>query len=311
MNKTILAGASIAALTSASPVLAQESINITQDGLDHVVNVDQIEDVLNEITVSQAGSQQTATVSQRTPGGANTAFTTQGDIGGVGINVLNVLQTGSNNLSAIGQNSSDNFAQTSQAGDGNLAFVDQGFAGGTGAGGTANNAFIRQEGNDNDTTVNQNFTVVGTNNDADIFQISDTNVATVDMEGSDNTAFIIQGDLGGAGGNNAAITQTGDNNLLAISQNGTGNQAIGVQTGSNNELFIDQGTNSLTGAGGDNNFASGTQLGSGNTLTINQNALTAGGGNSATITQLGDNLDLVIDQEGSGHSIVLVQDPST
>lgn len=308
MNRYAFAAASLAALISAAPAFAQEDVTVNQTGLTHSVNISQVENALNSIEVTQIGESQSATISQRVPGTGNTALTVQGDIGGLGGNALSILQSGSDNLSTIVQNSSANFAQTSQVGDLNEAFVDQGFADGTGFGGIGNNAFIRQVGNGNISTVEQNFSVAGGSNDADIFQISDANFASIGQEGFGNVAFIVQGDLGGAGSNTATVTQEGNGNLIAIGQNGTLNEAVGFQQGNNNQLFIDQGFNNATGAGGDGNYAEGRQIGNDNILTINQNVTTSGGNNSAIITQLGNGLELTIEQEGSGHVIELVQD---
>lgn len=300
-----MAAVSGIAIFGAGPVLAQEDVTINQTGLDHSVDIDQVEDALNSIEVTQAGQSQSATISQRRPGTGNTVFTVQGDFGGLGGNVLSVLQSGSDNLAAIGQNSSDSFAAVSQVGDANEAFVDQGFVDGSGADGIGNNAFILQEGTGNASTVEQNFTAPGGSNDADIFQISDDNIASIFQEGLGNTAFIVQGDLGGAGTNTATATQEGNGNLVAIGQNGTLNESVGFQQGNNNELFIDQGFNNANGTGASGNYAEGRQIGNDNVLFINQNANTPGGNNSAIITQIGNGLELVIDQEGSGHVIEL------
>lgn len=308
MNRYAFAAASTAALITATPVLAQDDITVTQAGLDHTVSIDQVEDVLNSITVTQAGQSQSATISQRNPGMRNTAFSLQGDIGGAGSNSFSIVQSGSDNLFAVGQNSATNFSNVAQFGDSNEAFIDQGFVDGTGDGGEGNNTFLIQEGSGNIASVEQNFTVTGGGNDADIFQIGDNNLATIGQEGLSNVAFIVQGDLGGAGMNTATVTQEGNGNILAIGQNGTLNEAVGFQQGNNNEMFIDQGFNNATGSGGDGNYAEGRQIGNDNTLTINQNMTTSGGNNSAIITQLGNGLELTIEQEGSGHVIELVQD---
>lgn len=286
---------------------AQADVTINQTGLDHTVSITQVEDVLNSITITQAQNDQSAQVRQTAPGGSNTAVTSQGEIGGLGQNAIELRQTGSTNVSSITQNSSTNITLATQDGSGNSFTTNQGFVNGTGADGVGNNILARQDGDDNTITVRQNFAVLGGGNDVDIFQVNNNNEATVDQEGSSNTAFIVQGDLAGAGLNTATVTQNGSGNLVAIGQNSTGNQAVGTQTGNNNQLFIDQGFNNGTGLGGDSNYAEGVQTGNNNTLEITQNVTTSGSGNSAIIRQIGDGFDLVINQEGSGMSVDMTQ----
>ena len=58
MHRFILAAASASALMTSSAALAQADVTINQTGLDHTVSIDQVEDVLNTITVTQAGNLQ-------------------------------------------------------------------------------------------------------------------------------------------------------------------------------------------------------------------------------------------------------------
>ena len=300
MHRFILAAGTATALMTSTAALAQADVTINQTGLDHSVSIDQVEDVLNTITVTQAGNLQSVQIRQTAPGGNNSTVTSQGVTGGLGENSIEARQTGSDNIVTITQNSMTNIALATQDGSGNDLFIDQGFADGTGADGVGNNALIRMDGDFNSAVIRQNFDTTGGGNDVDIFQVNDNNDVTVDQEGSSNVAFIAQGDLAGAGMNSATVSQFGTGNLMAIGQNGTGNVAVGTQTGSNNSMFIDQGFNNGTGLGGDNNYAEGVQTGNNNTLTINQNMTTSGSGNRAVINQIGDGFDLTIDQEGSG-----------
>lgn len=307
MHRFILASVSAAALITPSAVLAQADVTINQTGLDHTVSIDQVEDVLNSITITQAQNEQRAQIRQTAPGGSNTAVTSQGEIGGIGQNEIELRQTGSNNNGSVTQNSSTNIMLATQDGSGNTLTTNQGFVDGTGADGVGNNILARQNGDDNVITVRQNFDVLGSGNDVDIFQDSNNNEVTVDQEGSSNTAFVIQGDIAGIGLNTATVTQIGSGNLTAIAQNSTGNVAIGTQTGNNNQLFIEQGFNNGTGLGGDSNYAEGIQTGNNNTLEITQNLTTSGSGNSAIIRQIGDGFDLIINQEGSGMVVDMTQ----
>jgi hypothetical protein len=299
LRLTTAAGSAIA-LFASSAAFAQADVTINQTGLDHSVSIAQVEDVLNSITVTQAGSLQSAQVHQTVPGGNNSTVTSQGVTGGLGENRIEARQTGSDNFVTVIQNSMANVALVTQDGSGNDLTIDQGFANGSGADGVGNNTLIRLDGDNNSASIRQNFATIGGGNDADIFQVNDDNDVTIDQEGSSNIVFIAQGDLGGAGTNSATAYQIGAGNLLAIGQNGTGNVALATQTGNNNAMFIDQGFNSGTGLGGDGNYAEGVQTGNNNTLTINQNMTTSGSGNRAVINQIGDGFDLTIDQEGSG-----------
>ncbi|UAB78871.1 hypothetical protein INR77_03960 [Erythrobacter sp. SCSIO 43205] len=307
MKRITLAAVSLTALITPASVLAQADVTINQTGLDHSVSIGQVEDVLNSITVTQAQNEQSAQIRQTAPGGSNTAVTSQGEVGGIGQNAIELRQTGSNNNGSITQNSSTNIMLATQDGSGNTLTTNQGFVDGTGADGVGNNILARQNGDDNIITVRQNFDVLGSGNDVDIFQDSNNNEVTIDQEGSTNTAFVVQGDIAGVGMNQATITQIGSGNLTAIGQNSTGNVAVGTQTGNNNQLFIDQGFNNGTGVGGDGNYAEGIQNGNNNTLEITQNVTTSGSGNSAIIRQIGDGFDLIINQEGSGMTVDMTQ----
>ena len=117
MKNIVYVAASAIALAAASPALAQANVNVNQTGTNHIVDIEQVEDVLNSIDITQAGDAQDATIYQRVPGGGNTAFGLQGDIGGAGGNQMFVVQTGSDNLAAIGQNSAANIASANQSGD--------------------------------------------------------------------------------------------------------------------------------------------------------------------------------------------------
>ena len=119
MHRIILAAVSATALIAPATTLAQADVTINQTGLDHSVTITQVEDVLNSITITQAQNEQTAQVRQTAPGGSNTAVTSQGEIGGLGQNTLELRQTGSSNNASITQNSSTNVFLAAQDGDGN------------------------------------------------------------------------------------------------------------------------------------------------------------------------------------------------
>jgi Curlin associated repeat len=174
MHRFILATASATALMTSSAALAQADVAINQTGLDHTVSIDQVEDVLNTITVTQAGNLQSVQVRQTAPGGNNNTVTSQGVTGGLGENTIEARQTGSDNIVTITQKSMTNIALATQDGSGNDLFIDQGFADGTGADAVANNTL----------TVNQNMTTSGSGNRAVINQIGDGFDLTIDQEGS-------------------------------------------------------------------------------------------------------------------------------
>lgn len=302
------AAASAIALAAASPAFAQD-ITVDQSGTNHSVTIDQIEDVLNSIDVLQAGDGQSATIGQRTASSANNqAFAQQGAVGGAGGNTLEIVQTGANNIGAVAQDSSANFGSMLQAGDDNIATIDQGFAGGAGAAGSANNARLVQYGTGGVIEVEQNVNTTGGTNDTDVLQFNDNNQAYSAQEDMTNVVFVVQGDVAGDGGHIATVSQSGDGNLVAIGQNSFDNEAVANQDGDGNSIFIDQGFANNTGLGSDSNYAEANQTGNGNTATINQNFADAGaGGHSAIITQTGNNNDGTINQSGDGHTATLTQ----
>jgi hypothetical protein len=71
--------------------------------------------------------------------------------------------------------------------------------------------------------------------------------------------------------------------------------------------MINQGFVDGLGTGGDNNTASMLQQGSDNFNVIEQNLLTSGGSNSATVNQFGDGHSSSISQEGTGNVAEVTQ----
>ena len=223
----------------------------------------------NTATVTQTGSTNQATVNQL---GVDTNGGGQGDSYK---NTATVTQSGQNNKGFVTQNdfSSNNQATINQAGGGagdlatisqitnafnNVATVNQGSlsTGGNTAKITQQQTYPEAGLLGNSATINQNTTVAGGGNYAEIIQgiptnpggtYSNQNLATISQQGSSNQA---------------RLQQTGDLNTATISQNGNGN--------------ILQG---LTGAG---SFA--TQIGTSNSLTLTQTSVT-----NANIANVGQN----------------------
>lgn len=143
----------------------------------------------------------------------------------------------------------------------------------------AQNAEVRQDGDDNFIEVTQNgtgdhyagLTQTGNANIVGLTQTGDAqNVALITQTGDGNNALLAQNDTGLIG-SGAAITQSGAGNNAALVQDGSDNQAILTQTG-------------------DNNTMTATQLGDGNELEWIQN---------------GNNLpDMMIIQTGGASAVV-------
>ncbi len=145
------------------------------------------------------------------PGSGNSAQVVQGAFSGV-LNDASIDQSGSGDTAEIAQNSDSGDADIFQrgSGTGNFSLIDQGFFGG-GNGNTAlsnqigsgnrsgieqnaltaggsNNASARQEGNDNTSFIFQE----GTSNTATVNQLTDGNSSTVNQNGTGNTATVNQ-----------------------------------------------------------------------------------------------------------------------
>lgn len=129
-------------------------------------------------------------------------------------------QVGDNNVSGIGQFSSNGFARVAQRG-------------------TANDQLLNQFGTDNTAYVTQDNTGGGMGNRSGIAQYGDDAYAEVTQIGADNSSTI---DQGGPGVND------GFNNRAFVEQYGNSHVSSVVQQGSNNTATVTQGT--APGGGG-------------------------------------------------------------
>jgi hypothetical protein len=278
------------------------------------------------VTVSQSGTGNTGAAEQSgvepgisatiTQTGTNNHVggpggTTAGIVQSNGNGIAQVSQTGSNNNAGIVQNelpAIPSNADIVQAGNANSAVANQFF-------GTGIDVHIRQNGSGNTTGITQSaadsvirVTQNGTNNNATVVGEGTTRFGqSIEQNGDSNT---VTATAINAESNNAeyTITQTGAHNdaianqtsssfsLLSIRQLGAGNQSDITQTGD-----IQSGTINQNGSG---NLASINQAGFasaeprlGNTALITQ----AGNNNNATIRQAGDAFTATVSQIGAGN----------
>lgn len=278
------------------------------------------------ITVSQSGTGNTGAAEQSgvepstsatiTQTGTNNHVggpggTTAGIVQSNGNGIVQVSQTGSNNNVGIVQDSLEaipSIADIVQAGNANSAVTHQSFDSGIDIhvrqNGSGNATNISQGGEDSVIRVTQN----GTNNDATVVGDGTTRLGqAIEQNGDGNTvtATAINADSNNA---DYTITQTGAHNnaianqtrssfsLLSIQQLGAGNQSDITQTGD-----LQSGTINQNGSG---NLASINQAGFasaeprlGNTALITQ----AGNNNNATIRQAGDAFTATVSQIGAGN----------
>jgi len=314
MKKSILISASVAALTMASSAHAQSVSDIVQTGEG------------GEIVVTQEN--------------ANISSVVQSGL----INAANINQTiGTENDSVVLQDGGENnLAQIDQLGVGNVSDVTQ-------IGGLTETAVVQQEA----TAANSSATILqisdplgapNSNNIAVIVQADGSdNVATVETSGINNLVEVVQLGDGVFGGNDADVFVAGDTNTAFVTQSFIANNAfvqVGtadpasafnevnlIQDGSNgiadvlvdgsdNSVFVNQGTGSdgniafadVGAAGGSSlNEVSIEQFGSNNASAIFQGELEAATGNVATTLQDGvDNLS-VINQSGEGNTADVTQ----
>lgn len=310
MKKIILAGASIAALTMASPAFAQSSSTVNQDGDGNQADVGQTGS--NTSTIDQVGNSNDADVTQsgtgnfsdidQTGAGPNIAEVIQDP--GTNGSFADIFQTGTstgndalidqaNTTGTVGQvfqtDSDTGLATVDQdGGSDNFTVIVQGdstFAAGTQSGAVNADALVEQS---------------GTFNEAIVVQTGLDQIATIDQTGAgtDNDATIFQGAFGGEN-NNAFILQIADSDTADILQNSAGNVAETSQSlGSGNIAFTDQGFVGGAGVGGDDNRAFTIQEGSSNISGIEQNVTVTGGDNLATVTQDGDGNVSAVTQDG-------------
>ena len=329
MKKLVLAGASIAALTIASPAMAQSAspdpaadtpaecpiganncsiitqsgaendANVLQDGDGNVSVVDQTgthADPGNNVDVDQTGDDNFSFVTQDTSA-TNTVPVS-----------ATVLQEGINSLAEIDQigNAAGGTATIQQDSltDFSFAEIEQTGA----AGGAANTATIDQDGGFlNSAAIVQGrtttfdgspFTPAGvetnsTGGSATIDQIGDFNQGSIIQGGSTQTATITQDSEVAPMLGNLALTIQGSFGGSSL------NRAFTDQTGDGNSSEIYQ--NDTTTGG--NNLADVDQFGSdGNFSRITQN----GSDHSATVTQY-DGSASIISQSGTGNTTTVTQ----
>lgn len=291
----------------------------------------------NDSTITQMAGRNEAEVSQG-GGTGNQSSIRQSGIANVVGDALNgpavtgVLQTGSDNLSDVTQNSNGSAASVIQTGQRNESAVNQT----NGEFGQYRSATINQLGDDNYSSVDQRGSVpkVGSFPQSDVFvtQIGDGN-RSVATQAADNTLIDIDqtGDLNrsvvnqlaGAVGASARVTQssTGSGayprNNVEINQSADAD-AVVTQTGSDHSAIVDQG-----GAGsgvnvaqtGSGNQAWADQLATGSQINITQGASgnradvtqSAGSGLQADILQTGTSNDALIAQSGATNDAEILQ----
>jgi hypothetical protein len=184
VKKTIITSASLIALAAAAPALAQSTSPRDQTGTG------------NAATVSQAG--------------ANSSDVDQtGDD-----NITDVEQSGSGNTSDIDQNSLGALADVSQTGVGNSSVINQvdgSTDSSTGVVPQDPEAFVVQNGNNNQSTVDQNAVAPSYNLVTSVTQTGDDNVSDVQQSIVGNIV---------AGSQRAIVTQSGNADSL-VDQNST------------------------------------------------------------------------------------------
>jgi trimeric autotransporter adhesin len=335
MTKGIFAGASMLALLTATPALAQNSqseiiqsgssavATVTQSGANDKSKIEQQGG--GTVTVTQTGNkgstsdvktsaddrppESTVTVVQKDDG-SSSAATSQA-------NKSTVIQDNVNGFGASGTGSTVSVTQThNAAGAGqNSSYVQQGRNAVSGqvtvsqTGGENNSWYTSNTSTDNDANITQ--TGVGNNSDVQQDFQGGGALAVVSQHnsgGADNDVFIDQISAGFAAnpaefalGAEAHAIQTGSGNSSTISQTGfsataaTANDARSTQTGNNNISSISQS--------GIENSANLTQAGNGNGSTIGQ----SGNTNDATVNQLADGNTSTVLQGGNGNAATVNQ----
>lgn len=162
-------------------------------------------------SITQGGTSQSVIVDQL--GEGNEAVAIQGDFGGSGSSG-SISQSGSSgSLALLFQNSNGSLGTIIQNGDSNISGIDQGFAGGTGAGADGNIASANQDGDGNESQILQNVLGIGGANTATLLQENDGNFSLIDQEGTTNSATVNQYD-----GSTSNVTQAGSGNTATVTQ---------------------------------------------------------------------------------------------
>jgi len=254
--------------------VARSTINLTQrkdnnmamltqsQGDQNVISVRQIPDnfdtQMNEVEISQAGSENEARLEQT---GYNNSFS--------------LTQTG--NEHTVQQNGGNPFAL--QSGNGNTAELTQSGNGDGAAGGHTIN--FNQSGTSNMAMIDQSGTG---DNTITLVQQDDNNDATLSQdEGSNNVIAVNQNpDNAGTTGGMVMISQTGgSDNEARLNQTGKENELTLTQDGDGNLFRLSGGNNTAVQAGQDNT-ALLSQTGEDHVINFQQGGLR----NSATITQM-------------------------
>lgn len=199
----------------------------------------------NKVRVRQAGTSQSV-------------LTNQNDGLGTGGNLGQIIQTGSVsslsgelNLAELNQSGSNNISLTEQQGDQNNAITNQGQNDLE----SADNKARIQQGDGN--LAESNFAAIdqdGTGNEATTYQTYDNNDAWTKQVGEENLSYIRQnGGPDGSTGHIAQVDQEGDGNLSLVNQSGQGgrNQAYTRQLGDNNVASQTQNTIAMSGGEGE------------------------------------------------------------
>lgn len=226
-------------------------------------------------------------------------------------NTLRVVQTRDPNNLSVNTGNSFEKVGVDQIGNDNFAEIIQ--AGDNGGGVFSNDAFLKQEGNQNEANMRQGGDgSSNSNNYQDAQQIGDGHMLTTQQEGKSNEILLYQRESG-RGGNEATILQDGEENSSDVTQNSGGLAGGGLTTidqiGNFNEIDLNQGTfgtahldqtgnkNSIKVAQQKNGTSFASTAGTLNaTQTGNRNILTANQENDvkATVNQIGsdNNVDL-------------------
>ncbi|AQG80862.1 hypothetical protein AWR27_16970 [Spirosoma montaniterrae] len=244
--------------------------NILQTGKDNRAEIEQY---------SFAGSiSNTASITQTFGGSNNEAEIYQGGIAEPNAtenNMASILQRGNDGIAIIWQY---------RGSDNNTADITQG------RNSTSDRAYISQyESTSGSATIVQNQTATGGENVAEIEQTGNENIANFRQEGNNNRAGVLQfGD--GPGRNRGRFRQTGDNNTIqgpgeANNFNELGAGGYAVQEGRRNDMQVDQTSTGSSFA----NTAVLFQNGRNNDIILNQTTNSgATGGNLSTISQNGN-----------------------
>ena len=241
---------------------------------------------VNSAVLKQSGSDNT--ISNVAMIGSNNGYTNTGEMTSGRHVSLRVVQSGAGNIVSDATMTGENNRQVPsngyaphldirQVGGNNLAY-------GIMMGSNGNHLNIYQNGDGNDTGVDQGDNVASTGNNVDLDQIGDGNYARASQIGSYNSinAFFtgnnnglgsFTGDALSIGLSNGMIDQNGSNNLFNAVVTGDSNMFASHQIGDDNliTVTVDGNSNQFAIAQtGDINVATLSQIGNGNIAGITQ-----------------------------------------